>query len=103
MKIVQSPEDMVAYWAVRTIAGLSQIRSMLRGTSQYWILHDLALQPCFNRRNFVNFKSKNLLCFVGFMQVCKIVEKLIIHSILFARDLIQCHARTQLAGCHKPS
>lgn len=28
MKIVQSPEDEVAYWAVKTIAGLSMIRSM---------------------------------------------------------------------------
>jgi len=28
MKIVQSQEDTVAYWAVRTIAGLTMIRSM---------------------------------------------------------------------------
>lgn len=39
MKIVESPEDTVAYWAVRTIAGLSMIRSMSYNRNLfYWSL-----------------------------------------------------------------
>ena len=58
MKIVQSPDDMVAYWAVRTIAGLSMIRSMFM-----WNLFNVGY---FRTKLVIMFLIEEILCSTDF-------------------------------------